>query len=344
MPACDHGATWPASPQGAEGSGDSFPGRPERPTRAGVGPDLDAIDLKALRQFVAVAEAGGFRRAAELHGVLQSMLSRRVRDLEDRLGASLFERRRDGVRLTNAGRRFLDDARRIFAQIERAAISVGAAGAAGEGRVGLGIASSLSGGFLHELIRSWRSQHPCVSLAIREASPGELVAAVVQRELDVVFVTGARAPRSCEIEPLWTDRAFLATSRENPLGAQEELCMNDLAGQRFIVNQGGFGPEIRDFLIKRLSDLGISPQVEAFDVGREVLFNLVGLGFGCTTASGLETGVAYPNVIYVPICDVELPFSAVWCPANDNPALRRFLSFARTQARAWPSPAAGADR
>jgi DNA-binding transcriptional LysR family regulator len=293
-----------------------------------------SLELKSLRSFISVAEAGGFRKASQLHGILQSVLSRKVRELEDQIGVSLFERHREGVRLTNAGRQFLDDARLIFSQLERATSALGAAGVAGEGRLGIGVASSMSGGFLHRLVRAWRKQHPHVRVTFRDAASSELVAAVVQRELDVTFITGSAVPSGCDMEQLWIDRIYLATYRENPVAERASVTMDDIASEGFIVNQSNFGVEIRDFLIKRLSDLGVSPTVEVFDVGREVLFTMVGLGFGSTTAATLETGVTYPNVVYVPIEGVRLPFNAVWSRGNDNPALRRFLSVARTLSRA----------
>jgi DNA-binding transcriptional LysR family regulator len=291
------------------------------------------LELRALSYFVAVAEAGGFRKASSGTGVLQSVLSRKVRDLEDRLGVSLFERHREGVRLTNAGSWFLEDVRVLFAQLEGAASTLRAAGVANEGRLSVGISSSISTGFLNRLLRGWKAEHPFVSLTIRDATPRELIAQVVQRTLDVTFVTGSTVPAGCEMEPLWTERVFLATAADNPLSRRSELNMDEIGGESFIVSRTGFGLEIRDFLIKSLSDLGVSPNVEIQDVGREMLFMMVGLGFGSTAAATSGTAVTYPGVVYVPIRDIRLPFNAVWSPANDNPAMRRFLSMARVLAR-----------
>lgn len=286
-----------------------------------------SLDLKSFRIFVAVAEAGGFRKASQFHGILQSVLSRKVKELEDQLGVSLFERHRDGVRLTNAGRQFLEDIRVVFGQIERATSSLKAAGAGGEGQLGVGIAGSMSAGFLHLLVRTWRQQHSHVRVTIRDGSPGELVTAVVQRELDVAFITGSVVPAGCDMMQFWVDRIYLATNRNNPIAERRSVSMKDIASEKFIVNQSNFGGEIRDFLIKRLSDLGVSPSVEVFDVGREVLFTMVGMGFGSTLAAKSGTGVTYPDVVYLPITEARVPFSAVWSPPNPNPALRRFLSF-----------------
>ncbi len=291
------------------------------------------FDLKELRTFVAVAEVGGFRRAAEHLDLRQSVLSRRVSRLEDRIGVSLFERHRGGVRLTYAGERLLSDLRPIFSALERAITSAGAAGHASEGRLQAGVAASLSGGFVRRLLEAWMMKHPRVSLEIREADPRELLAAVLNRRLDVTFLTGSTWPPGCDAERLWTDSAFVAVSRDSPIAKRVCLTIGDLANQRFIVSQGGFGPEIRDWIVKRLSDLGISPMVDFFDVSREVLLTMVGLGFGVTLTASLETGVDYPNVLFVPVAGEHIPFSAVWSPENDNPALRRFLSLARVLAK-----------
>lgn len=294
------------------------------------------IELKSLRYFVEVAEAGGFRKASARSGVLQSVLSRKVRNLEDALGVSVFERHREGVRLTNAGHRFLDDIRGLFAHLDRATSALQAAGSAGEGHLRLGFACSISGGYLRELIRNWRAHHPHVDLTIQDGGVHELLAAVVQRELDLTVTTGVTVPPGCDMEQLWVDRIFLAVSSSDPLSLRTSVSLAEVAEARFIVNQSNFGVEIRDFLIKNLSDLGISPSVQIFDVGREVLFTMVGHGFGVTTAATVETGTAYADVTYVPIRDFRLPFNAVWSPANDNPVLRRFLSEARVLSQSWP--------
>ena len=88
------------------------------------------VELRHLRYVIAAAEHHSFRRAASVVGVHQSAISRRIRDLEEELGASLFNRHSGGVELTFAGEGFLEHARRIVGQIERAASLVNAHAAA----------------------------------------------------------------------------------------------------------------------------------------------------------------------------------------------------------------------
>lgn len=292
-----------------------------------------AIDYRDLQSFVAVAEAHGFRRAAEHLGTEQSALSRRIRALEDQLGVSLFERHHGGVRLTVAGRRFLEDTRIVFSHLEAAIRTVRAAGYAGEGRLKVGVVASISSSFLNILLRAYRAGHPAVAIELIEGEPRVHIADVVGRVLDVAFLTGAPQPQGCDAEQLWHEPILAALSAEDPRARADILRLSDMSADQFIVSRSAPGPEIHDFIVQRLATLGFSPRIDHHRVGREGLMSMVGLGFGVTLVSGAEAGVSYPHIAFVPLAGEVLPFSAIWSPENDNPALRRLLSAARVQAR-----------
>jgi Bacterial regulatory helix-turn-helix protein, lysR family len=97
-----------------------------------------------------------------------STISRRVRDLEDEIGAALFIRSNGGVHLTYAGHRFVVRARKAIGQVGRAAKDVGAIGRDEEGVVRIGIFSSLASGFLAELIQAYNASHSGVRLEFIE--------------------------------------------------------------------------------------------------------------------------------------------------------------------------------
>jgi len=253
--------------------------------------------------------------------------------LEDQLGASLFERTRAGVRLTHAGQRFRGDVQAIFVQLESAISTVRAAGSAGTGRLRIGVTASVSSSFVRRLLTGWLHEHPQVALEVVEADPRENVAGVLERRLDVAFLTGNTLPPGCDHEQLWQERVIAVLPARHRLASRAETCIEELVNERFIVTEGGPGREIRDYIIRCASDLGLSPRVEFFAVGRETLISLVGLGLGVSVVSAAETGVVYPDVAFVPLSGARIPFSAVWSPDNDNPALRRFLSEARLQSK-----------
>lgn len=295
------------------------------------------IELRDLELFVGVAEAGGFRRAAAQLHHRQSVLSRRVRNLEEYLGASLFERGHDGVRLTFAGSKFLTEIRPIFTQLDSAVRAVRAAGSAAEGCIRIGTVAAISGGFLGEQLRNWHAAHGEVAIEMEAGEAQENIARVVVRQLDLAVVTGAPSSPEYETETLWYEDVFAALPSEHPLADRESIDLQNLQGQRFLVTRHAPGPEIYDWIVRRLSGLGSSPLVDEQSIGREALFSLVGLSFGVTFASTAETSIGYPNVSFVQVRGEQLPFSFVWSRANDNPALRRFLSEARALSRRWPS-------
>src|SRR5215471_11539413 len=89
-----------------------------------------------------------FSARGDVLGVRQSAVSRRVRELEDELGVSLFERHHAGVRVTNAGARFLQEARTALVQLDHAVKTAAAAGSGTVGRLSVGILSSIATGYL----------------------------------------------------------------------------------------------------------------------------------------------------------------------------------------------------
>lgn len=292
------------------------------------------MDLKDLNCFVSIAEAHGFRRAAEHLGIEQSALSRRIRNMEERLGTSLFERHRGGVRLTVAGQHFLDDVRIVLSQLDGALRAVKAAGRGGNGTLNVGVVASISSGYFNELLREYCSAHPAVRVRVFEGDHRTHIAAVVGRRLDLTVLTGlVQPPANCDVEGLWEEPKLVALQSDHQRAGADVLTWTDISDEFFIVSQEVPGPEIHDFIVQRLARIGFSPSIEQQHVGREGLMALVGLGFGLTLTSGAEAGIAYPNVRYVPLKGETLPFSAVWSPENDNPALRRFLSLARVLAR-----------
>src|SRR6185436_5792835 len=114
---------------------------------------MNTPDLRQLRHFVAVAERLHFGRAAAALHMSQPPLSRSIRDLEERLGATLFVRTRRKVELTPEGTRFLEEARRLLAHLEHAVLEVGRM-AVGGGRLRLGFVSLADFGVLPRLLKA----------------------------------------------------------------------------------------------------------------------------------------------------------------------------------------------
>lgn len=122
------------------------------------------FQLKDLDYFGAIAEASGIRRAATHLNVQLSSVSRRIRDLEDALGVSLFDRHQGDVRLTEAGARFRSDLRPVFSRLDNALWRARATGRVEKGRVRSGILASLASGFFNRVLSQWLAEHPRIAL------------------------------------------------------------------------------------------------------------------------------------------------------------------------------------
>ncbi|MBO9460719.1 LysR family transcriptional regulator [Labrenzia sp. R5_0] len=285
--------------------------------------------MRQLRYFLAAAEHGTFRKASVALNVQESTISRAIRDLEDELGASLFHRHVGGVSLTVAGQRFLKRSRIIFRQLKDSVREICAIGRGETGRIRIGVLSSLASGFLADLLRAFSDEHTGIEFDFFDGDAVEHVAAIRRLQLDLAFVTGMRVWADCDVELLWSERVFAAIPEGHKLTAKPDIRWHDLQGEHFIVSEEAPGPEIHDYLIRRLADLGHNPDIRRFRVGCHNLLSLVAGGHGVTLTSEATTAFSMPGIVYRPIDNEALSFSAVWSPQNDNPALRRLLSMAR---------------
>jgi DNA-binding transcriptional LysR family regulator len=291
------------------------------------------IELRHLRYVLKAAEAGSFRAAARALHVQESAISRRIRDLEDEIGAALFVRSHEGVKLTYAGQRFVCRARLALDQIGHAAKDVGAIGRAEDGVLRIGIFSSMASGFLAELLQAYDAGHAGVRLDFVDGAPSDHIAAVRQHRLDVAFVTGNPALTDCDVVQLWTERLFVVLPSHHKLSVLSEIDWSDLSGHLFVVTEAQPGADISNYLVNHLAEVGDRPGIERHGVGRDNLMQIVSLGRGLTLVSEAATAMRFPGVTYRPLLGEELRFSAVWSPRNENPALRRMLSLARKMSK-----------
>lgn len=290
------------------------------------------IDLIALQQALLVQEHGSFRMAAHVLGVKPSVVSRRVTGLEEEIGVSLFNRTSKGAQPTIAGVRFLKRGRAILSDISVLNRTAALNGTGEEGRLRFGIVTSIASGFARQLIGAFVASHPGLELEVVEESQRENIAGVRALTLDFALVTGRPLASGCEVEPLWHERVIVALPEMHPLATTQQIVWKQLEHERFIVSRVDPGPEIQDYIIGGLADLGRHPNVEQVSVQRETLLSLVGLGQGLSLVAEAEAGVVYPGVTFRPLDHEEIQFSLIWSTKNDNPAFRRFLSAARLRA------------
>ena len=164
------------------------------------------IAIQHLRYVVAAAEYGSFRQAAEAPRLEQSTLSRRVLQLEEAIGVTVFERSSGGVRATPAGRDFLRIARSILEQMDALVTTARNTGRGEAGRLAVGFYTSLSARNLRATLVDFRLRFPQVELGMAERSRMRLVTGLRNGALDIVIATGGSPLFDSRALPLWSER------------------------------------------------------------------------------------------------------------------------------------------
>ena len=253
---------------------------------------------------------------------------------------TLFIRYNGGVRLTPAGQRFLVQARKALSQIGNASIDAASFGRGETGTVRIGIFSSLASGFLADLLRAYVSSHPAIRLDLIEGATSQHIAAIQRHQLDVAFTTGQPLADGCDTLQLWEERIYVVLPDDDELSRKSEIEWSDLRERHFIVSADEPGSRVHNYLVKHLAELGRNPSIDRHDVARDNLMHLVAIGLGLTITSEATVAAGFPGVVYRPLIGAMLPFLTIWSPQNDNPALRRLLSLAKTMAgRSLPGSA-----
>ncbi|WP_281804250.1 LysR family transcriptional regulator [Methylocystis echinoides] len=297
------------------------------------------IPLASLIQTLAVAEYLNFRHAANALGVAQSSVSARVKALEDDLGILLFERHARGVRLTEAGRHFIEHVASGVDQLDHAVKTAGMTASGECGRLRIGIHALIPRSFLAELIRQYREDHPGIEVEITEGTARDAVMQLRADRLDVVFIAGTPELPDCHTRPIWTEPLVAVLPDRHRLAGQPAISWADLVGETFLVRHGGTGPQVHDHIVLRLAGRWPAPSILRFDVGRGTLLSMVGQGFGITIVGAATALLQTSGVVFLPFADEPEPvaFTAVWSPFNRSAALKNLLDLAGKMSRSGDS-------
>ena len=174
------------------------------------------MDIKKLKAFAMVAEFGSFSRAAAVVGVVQPMLSRQVRSLEEELGVQLVHRNGRGIVLTEAGSLLNEYAKGILATLARAESEVGALRASPRGNVVIGMPPSMGSVLTVPLIQRFRSEHPSINMRVIEGFSGYLLEWLLTGKIDVAVLYNAPRTKSLLSEPLLEEELFLIGAANDP--------------------------------------------------------------------------------------------------------------------------------
>ncbi|MCQ4273407.1 LysR substrate-binding domain-containing protein [Pseudomonas kuykendallii] len=279
------------------------------------------MELRHLRYFIAVAEELHFGRAAELLGISQPPLSQQIQALEQELGARLFERTNRRVELSEAGRLFLEEARLVLAQVDKAADVARRAqlGELGEMKIGFTSSAPFSTR-IPKAIHAFRQAFPAVHLNLQEMSSKKVADALVDESIEIGLMRPLPLPDSLRMQELFREPLVAVLNAAHPLAASGGggLHLEALAGEPFVFFPRGYGSGLYAQLLSLASRAGFSPHFSQEAAEAMTIIGLVAAGLGVSVLPASFQRIRIDGVVYRTLLD-EGAETAVWLVQRNEP-------------------------
>lgn len=287
------------------------------------------IEIHQLRYAVATADAKSFSRAAATLNVKQITLSRRVQQLEDRLGVKLFERSTRGAEITENGRPFIEQARRIVTDVDNLQTTARNISYGLRGRIAVGYCSPLMAGNLRLAISAYLTKFEDVQFDGIEAGLDKLFHGLHSHLVDVAVAPIGLDEDGIASRRIWSERLFAVLPVGHGLAQKEQIYWQDLRREVFVVPAGGLGPILGNVVAARLTEQGKRPNIILQDTSLESVLSMVAAKRYISVATEASQGIAWTDLAFVEIHDptgpTRLEYALYWRDDNSNPALQRFF-------------------
>jgi DNA-binding transcriptional LysR family regulator len=287
------------------------------------------IQILQLRYAVATADAKSFSRAAVALNVKQITLSRKVQQLEDRLGVKLFERSTRGAEITENGRPFIEQARRIITDVDNLRTTARNVSYGLQGRIAVGYCSPLMAGNLRLAISDYLTKFEDVQFDGVEAGLEKLLHGLHSHSIDVAVAPIGLGEDGIASRRIWSERLYAVLPFDHALAEREQIYWQDLRREVFVVPAGGLGPIFGNLIAARLTEQGKRPNIILQDTSLESVLSMVAAKRYISIATEASQGVTWTDLrfheIHDPTGPARLEYSLYWRAENDNPALQRFF-------------------
>jgi LysR family hca operon transcriptional activator len=286
------------------------------------------MELRHLRYFVAVAEAGSLTVAAEriLH-TSQPSLSRQIRDLEDEVGAQLLRRSARGIELTPAGRAFLDHARSVLSQVEAAAEAARRVAHPAKPCFAMGFLTGHELTWMPEALQILHDELPNIDVMISSEYSPRLAKALLKGTVDAAFLRREKGVPELAYRVLVKEPLVVVLPSDHRLAALKAISPGDLAGETFVI-VSDTAPVLRvviDDYLKR-SGTNIRPAHEAdhLAMGMSLIASTRGVGLLPAYAQNFlpSSVTSRPLKGYTPTIELVLGYKK----SNESPVLKLLLS------------------
>lgn len=303
--------------------------------RSPVGPrDRDhprLMEIRHLRYLVAVAEELHFGRAATRLNIAKPPLSRAIRQLEDNVGAKLFNRTTRTIALTPAGESLLEDAYLILDMVGNAARSARNTASDRKRKLRIGIAETTTTGPLPRILSIFHDRFPDIELTLYELPTSQQPRALFSRSIDVGLLIPPADIAEFLTEPLWEERYRLAVPESHPFAKRTRIAVADLADQPLILCHPTFGSGAHRQILDIFHRAGFEPKIVQYALRRQTMMTLVSAGYGLALVPESFDPGGIPGVVVRSFEPPEPRIQVTLARRRDDkePAIAEFVSIVR---------------
>jgi DNA-binding transcriptional LysR family regulator len=289
------------------------------------------MELRHLRYFVAVAENLSFTKAAAKLHLAQPSLTRQIHNLEDEIGVRLLERSKSHVALTEEGRSFLTDARRILALATESVLAVQRLGRGETGELNIAYLSNFDFELLPETLRAFRQAFPHIALNLFDMSPAEQFRALEARKIDLGFIGLPPPPQTgLNWERISRPRTIAVLPAKHRLVSKRQVRLVDLETMFFVGMSEKTHPGFREWLNRTCQQAGFTPRVLQDADLEAALMTFVAEGLGVSLAREHIKKVPHHGIVLRPIAPpIYSDYCVAWNPANESRALRQYIEIVK---------------
>lgn len=294
------------------------------------------MELRHLRYFVAAAEAENVSRAAIKLHVSQPALSRQIRDLEEELGFSLFERSAKSVRLTDAGRVFLSEARVVLQRADEAVAKGRAVARGGRSELHVGYAPSPTVRIIPATLRAFQPEFPKVQVRLHDLSTEEMLTGVREGRLQVALLVRPNRAllRGLHFEELTREVMCLAVPPKHALARARSITLAEAAREPLVAFGRKDYPEYYEYLQRLFASSKSRPSIAEEHDSAASLIAAIESGAGLAIVPQSFICSSGPRLRLLPLVPTPEPIviGAVWPEGHSNPVVERFCDCARDAA------------
>jgi len=295
------------------------------------------VDLRKLRYFSVLAEEKHFGRAAQRLSLSQPPLSLAIRQLEEEIGARLFERTSRNVSLTAAGVALQREAEVLLRRTEETRLLVKAIAEGREGRLRLGFGSSMLYRGFPKILDAFQAASPDIELSVQELNSTEQIEALQRDEIDLGFVHGRDVPSQLEGFRYHAEPFVACVPREHPCASARTLRLSRLRDDEFVLFSRNVSPDYYQSIIATCLSAGFSPRVRHQVRHWLSVVSFVANGLGVALVPSTLKASNMAGAVFVPLREAKI-LSETWCvwkaDGPQRPALDTLIQAARAQSQA----------